>query len=193
VQFTNDPKLDLKRTFRKPYERRSGAASLLGLLRSDLQQFYGPESTVVGSVTAPLLAALGICAGLELLTKYWSGCPDVQARTVSDFLTTVARLSAADAEIILQFRNSLAHGYALGTRRRRDSRPFTYTLDTGGTSASPLISYLGADNYVINLWSLKRLFQIAIGECKRRIERDQQRLMEFQVCIRNLGEIGIAP
>lgn len=193
MQFTNNPKLDLKRTFRKPYPRRPSAASLLALLRSDLQQFYGPESTAAGCVTAPLLAALGICAGLELLAKYWSGCPDVSARTVSDFLTTVARLSAVDAEIVLQIRNSLAHGYALGTRRRKDNRHFSYTLDTGGTSASPLFSHPGADNYVINLWSLKRLFQIAIGECKQAIARDQQRLMEFQVCIKNLGEIGIAP
>jgi hypothetical protein len=163
------------------------------LLRSDLQQYYGPEAVPVGSVTAPLLAALGICAGLELLTKYWSGSPDVSARAVSDFLTTVTGLSAADAEIVLQFRNSLAHGYALGTRRRKDKRPFIYTLDPGGTSASPLISHPSADNYIINLWSLKRLFQTAIRESKRAIARDPQRLMEFQICMMNLGEIGIRP
>jgi hypothetical protein len=153
---------------------------LLALLRSDLQQFYGPELIENGSVNAPLLAALGICAGLELLAKYWSGCADVPARTVRDFLTTIAGLSEVDAEIVLQFRNSLAHGYALGTRRRNDHKPFTFTLDIGGTSASPLISRPGTDHYVINLWSLKRLFQIAIGECKRAISGNQQRLGVFR-------------
>jgi hypothetical protein len=193
VQFTNDPKLDLRRTFRKSYQRRRGTVSLLALLRHDLQQFYGPEATVARSVTAPLLAALGTCAGLELLAKYWSGCPDVPARTVIAFLTTVVRLTPVDAEILLQFRNSLAHGYALGTRRRKDNKPFSYSLDTAGTSSSPLVSHHGANNYVINLWSLKRLFEIAIRECKRALGRDQQRLMKFQVCIRSLGEIGVTP
>src|SRR5262245_2878141 len=111
---------DLNRTFRKPSPRSYGQASLLGLLRSDLQHHWGAESTPVGSVTAPLLAALGICVGLELLTKYWSGSTDVPASKVSEFLTTVTGLSTVDAEIVLQFRNSLAHGYALGTRRRKD-------------------------------------------------------------------------
>lgn len=191
MQFSNDPRLDLRRTFRKPSQRRPRTVSLLFLLRTDLQQFYGPESDEV-SVTAPLLAALGICAGLELLAKYWSGCPHMRASTVGDFLTTVGGLNATDAEIVLQFRNSLAHGYALGTRRRRDRRLFTYTLDTGASSASRPIFRRGADDYVINLWSLKRFFQKAISECKRAIARDQQRLMEFQVCIRNLGEVSIA-
>lgn len=193
MQFTNDPKRDLNRTFRKPSPETHERTSLLGLLRSDLKHYYGAESDSVGSVTTPLLAALGICAGLELLAKYWSGSPDVSASKVSEFLTTVTDLSTGDAEIVLQFRNSLAHGYALGTRRRKDRRPFRYTLDTGGTSMSPLISHTTPDNYTINLWSLKHLFRLAIRRCKHAIADDPQRLMEFQVCMLNLGEIRIKP
>jgi hypothetical protein len=168
------------------------AASLLKLLRADMEKFYGPESIESGSVNAPLLTALGICTGLELLAKYWSGCPDIKASTVSCFLTTVVGLSAMDAEIILQFRNSLAHGYSLSTRRRKDNKPFTYALNAGGSSASALISNIEADHYVINLWAFKRKFKIAISQCKKAIANDQKRLGEFQVCMRNLGEVSIS-
>ena len=111
---------------------------------------------------------------------------------VRDFLTSVAGLPLAQAETLLQFRNSVAHGYALGTRRRNDERTFSFTLDTSGAASSPVIAQKGANEYVINLWSLKRLFEVAIGQCKRAIRRDQQRLGRFQVCIRNLGEVAIA-
>ena len=192
MQFTNDPKLDLRRTFRKPSQRSPGKAPLLALLRTDLQQLYGTEAVHAGPVPAPLLAALGTCVGFELLAKYWSGCPDVPSGTVHDFLTTVVGLTPADAEVLIQFRNSLAHGYALGTRRRKDNRPFSFAIDTSATASSSVISHVGASQYVINLWSLKRLFRMAIRRCRKEIGRDQYRLGDFQVCIRNLGEIAIA-
>ena len=107
MQFSNDPKLDLRRTFRGSYRRRPRASSLLAWLRSDLQAFYGPEARVGGAVAAPLLTALGIRAGLELLAKYWSGCPDITGSVVEKFLTSVAGLSQPDAEALMQFRNSL--------------------------------------------------------------------------------------
>jgi hypothetical protein len=193
VRFSNDPKLDLRRTFRGPYRRRPRTSSLLAWLRSDLQEFYGPEKVVYGPVAAPLLTALGICAGLELLAKYWSGRPDITGQLVEEFLTKVAGLSQSDAEALMQFRNSLAHGYALGTRRRRDTRLFSFAIDTDHTAAAPVVVSGGSTEYTVNLWSLKRFFLTTIRRCRRAIACDQSRLGGFQVCVRNLGEIGVRP
>ncbi len=193
MRFSNDPKLDLRRTFRGPYRRRPRTSSLLAWLRSDLQEFYGPETIVCGPVAAPLLTALGICAGFELLAKYWSGRPDITTRLVKEFLTTVAGLSPSDAEALMQFRNSLAHGYALGTRRREDTRLFSFAIDTHYTAAAPVVVSRGATEYTINFWSLKRFFLTTIRRCRTVIAGDQSRLGSFQVCVRNLGEIGVTP
>jgi hypothetical protein len=163
----------------------------LVLLRSDLQSLYGPEGAVGGPVTTPRLAALGICAGLELLAKYWAGNPDVRQRAVLGFLTAVGDLSQSDAETLLQFRNSLAHGYGLATRRRSDQKAFSFSVDTGNTAAPTVVSNRGSGIYLVNLWSLKRLFLTAIRGCRRELGRDDTRLGKFQVCIRNLGEIAI--
>jgi hypothetical protein len=193
VQFSNDPKLDLRRTFRGPYRRRPRASSLLAWLRSDLQAFYGPEARVGGPVAAPLLTALGICAGLELLAKYWSGCQDIERTVVKEFLTSVAGLSQPDAEALMQFRNSLAHGYALGARRHKDKKLFSFAIDTDHTTGTAVVVSRGSNEYTVNLWSLKRFFLTAIGRCRKAIACDQGRLGNFQVCLRNLGEIGIRP
>ena len=181
MQFTNDPLLDLRRTFRRPSVGRPREASLLGLLRFDLQQFHATKGTAPAAVVAPLLAALGNCVGLELLAKYWSGGHDVPSSTVVDFLTSVGGLSQPDAEVLLQFRNSLAHGYGLGTRRRKDSKVFSFALDTGGTGSSPLISRRPANAYVINLPSLERLFDFATHQCRSAIARDPVRLGEIRI------------
>ena len=149
---------DLRRTFRGPYRRRPRASSLLAWLRSDLQEFYGPEAHIGGPVAAPLLTALGICAGLELLAKYWSGCQDIERTVVKEFLTSVAGLSQPDAEALMQFRNSLAHGYALGARRRKDKKLFSFAIDTDHTTGAAVVVSRGSNEYTVNLWSLKRFF-----------------------------------
>jgi hypothetical protein len=191
MQFSNDPKQDLRRTFRKPPTGRVRKGSLLVLLRSDLQRLYGPEDAVGGSVATPLLAALGIFAGLELLAKYWSGKMDTKHDDVVAFLTTVAGLTRPNAEALLQFRNSLAHGYGLATRRRADQKPFAFSLDTDFTAGAALVLPHGPDAYVVNLWSLKGLLVAAIGGCRRVLARDRMRLGGFQVCIRNLREVSV--
>jgi hypothetical protein len=158
-----------------------------------LQALYGPEAAVGGTVTAPLLAALGICAGLELLAKYWSGRSDTNREIVEKFLTAVAGLSEPDAEALMQFRNSLAHGYALGTRRRKDNRLFSFAIDTDHKMSAPILVPRSSYEYTVNFWSLRRFFLTAIDRCQGVIARDQRRLGEFQVYLRNLGEISVRP
>jgi hypothetical protein len=191
LQFSNDPMTDLKRTFRKPHRQRSQVSSLLTLLRNDLQAFYGPEASVGGTVAAPLLTSLGICTGLELLAKYWSGLYDIDQKVFIKFLTDVAMLEQSQAEELMQFRNSLAHGYALGTRRRKDKQLFSFTIDTRNTMATQVVVSSGANEYIVNIWSLKKFFLVTIGRCRKAIASDPCRLGDFQVCLRNLGEIGI--
>src|SRR5437899_10431471 len=98
--ITNDFRsqmLHLRRTFRSPPRGRVRRGSLLVLLRSNLQRLYGPESAGPGVVATPLLAALGIFAGLELLAKYWSGKADTAPSDVCKFLTDVLDVSAVDS------------------------------------------------------------------------------------------------
>ena len=193
MQFSNDPGRDLRRTFRGPYRRRPRVSSLLAWLRSELQALYGPEAGVGGTVAAPLLTALGICAGLELLAKYWSGCPDIKGAVVEEFLTRVAGLSQPEAEALMQFRHSLAHGYALGARRRQDKRLFSFAIDTDHTMGAAVVVSRGSNEYTVNLWSLKQFFLAAVGRCRKAIACDPSRLGGFQVCLQNLGEIGVRP
>jgi hypothetical protein len=191
VRFSNTPTLDLRRTFRKPPPGKLRKASLLVLLRSDLQSMYGSEGAVGGRIGAPLLVAMGVCAGLELLAKYWSGKTAVVQGDVLEFLTTVVGLTKPDAETLLQFRNSLSHGYGLATRRKKDDRPFSFSVDTNTTTASAVMLPAGPDAYIVHLWALKELFLKAIRRCRRAIAADWKRSGNFQMCIRNLGEIGI--
>jgi hypothetical protein len=136
---------------------------------------------------------LGICAGFELLAKYWSGCPDINGAPIEEFLTDVAGLSQSEAEALMQLRNSLAHGYALGTRRRKDKRLFSYAIDTDHTTGATVVVSRGSNEYTVNLWSLKKSFLTAIGRSRKAIARDKNRLGGFQLCLRNLGEIGVRP
>jgi len=103
----------LKRTFRKPTKGRIRQGSRLLLLRSDLQQLLGPEDASPQRVEAPLLAALVLSAGFELLAKYWSGKADTSPRDVELFLCTVVGVSPFDAAALVQLRHALAHGYGL--------------------------------------------------------------------------------
>ena len=191
MRFSNAPLLDLRRTFRKPPHGNVRKASLLVLLRGDLQSLYGPEASIGGHVAAPLLAALGIYSGLQLLSKYWFGEALTSQRQVCEFLTAAAGLTKSDAETLLQFRNSLAHNYGLTTRRRPDQKKFSFALDTSAAEGAALVRALGSGDYVVNLWSLKRLFVLAIGHCRIALAKDPIRLGKFQVCIRNLGEIAV--
>ncbi|MCH7749890.1 MAG: hypothetical protein IH939_17540 [Acidobacteria bacterium] len=139
----------------------------------------------------PLLAALGIFSGFELLSKYWCGKTHIGQKDVVEFLTVVAGLSTSDADTLIQLRNSLAHGYTLGTQRRDDDRPYSFSLDTAGTGQAPIVRCLAPHSYVVNMWSLKRHFIEATGRCRAALAQDGVRLGNFQVCVRNLGEVAV--
>ena len=162
------------------------------LLRSDLQSVYGPEPKLGGPVATPLLVALGISAGLELLAKYWSGKARTTQADVRSFLIDVGRLAKPDAEALVQFRNAVAHGYGLATRRVKDEQPFMFAVDTDTVTPVAVIKQTAADEYVVYLWPLKRFFLQCIAGCRRAISKDWQRMLGFVVCIRNLREIRVS-
>ena len=191
MRFTNNPRADLRRTFRTPPNGRIRRGSVLVFLRHDLKSLYGPEDSFGGQLSMPLLAALGMLSGIELLSKYWCGKTRVGQADVIAFLTRVAGLSQSDAETLIQLRNSLAHGYALGTRRKVDNRPYSFSLDTTGTGQGPIMRCSTPDSYVVNIWSLKRLFIDAAERCRAALAQDVERLGHFQACIRNLGELAV--
>ena len=162
------------------------------LLRSDLQSVYGPEAKLGGPVATPLLVALGISAGLELLTKYWSGKARTTQADVRDFLIDVGRLPKPDAEAIVQFRNAVAHGYGLATRRVKDEQPFMFAVGTDTVTSEAVIAQTAPEEYVVYLWPLKRFFLESVARCHRAIAPDWKRMLGFVVCIRNLREIRVS-
>jgi hypothetical protein len=192
VRFSNDPKVELRRTFERPRSAKPRKASLLKILRTDLQTAYGPESQIGGTLATPLLVALGVSAGLELLTKYWLGKTRTTQNDVLHFLTAVGQLPKPEAEALIQFRNAIAHGYGLATRRVQDDKPFTFAVDTDSTTSEAVIAQTGPELHVVYLWPLKRFFLKAVARCRRTIAADWQRLGGFAVCIRNLREIRVS-
>jgi hypothetical protein len=162
------------------------------MLRTDLQSVYGLESQIGGTIATPLLVALGISAGLELLTKYWSGKTRTTQNDVLGFLTDVGRLPKPEAEALIQFRNAIAHGYGLATRRVQDDQPFMFAVDTDNVTSPAVIAQTAPELHVVYLWPLKRYFLKAVARCRRAIAGDWQRLGGFVVCIRNLREIRVS-
>jgi hypothetical protein len=184
----------LKRTFRKPTNSRVRQGSRLLLLRRDLQELLGPEDAQPKAVEAPLLAALGISAGFELLAKYWSGKADTTPHDVEMFLHTVVGVRPSDAAALVQLRHALAHGYGLKTwQRGTRGRPLAFRLMTEPPRPSdPVVQPKGTDSYIVNLWLLRRLFLGAVGQCRRVLAKDYTRLYKFELCTWNLAGVAVS-
>lgn len=143
--------------------RGSGHRSLLHLLRRDLQALYGPESHfgLAGKVKhkAPVLAALGMMVGLDLLSTL--SCPDELRRKVGPrFDWFLGEFSVQDeawkAAFLRDLRHSLAHRYSMRVHAQGSFRFST------SAEYEDWVVRVG-EEYVVNLWGLKDLFLQTIG------------------------------
>src|ERR1039457_3832004 len=107
---SNDIHTRIARVFMEPSKRfADNRRPFLYLLRRDLSDLYGPEAEPPNPsvIKAPLLAALGVMVGFELLTKYWSGkYMKTSGEDVEEFLRLVSGISDREVKGLAQFRHA---------------------------------------------------------------------------------------
>ncbi|MHC4687669.1 MAG: hypothetical protein ACYTEW_25690 [Planctomycetota bacterium] len=127
--------------------------------------------------------------GIELLGKLWSGEHDAPVSIIEEFLERVMRVPKDDAQAIAQFRHALAHGYRLGTKRRKNGRDYSFAVSDA--KGEDYFVKQSGEIHVVNLWGLKRLLLHSIESYREILESDSGLIGKFMVCLANLGEVQV--
>ncbi|OGP67008.1 MAG: hypothetical protein A2031_05385 [Deltaproteobacteria bacterium RBG_19FT_COMBO_43_11] len=190
--FSNDVQTEIARVFSHPSDRfYENQVSLMYLLRRDLQNQYGQEDGPPVKVKSPLLTCLGIMVGFELLTKLWSGEHETCSALIENFLNKVAQLQNHKSVALVQFRHAIAHGYRLGIKRKKDKKFYSFVVDDTSDCHECIQEVVDSQNFLVNIWKLKKLFLYSIKEYKRLLEADFDLQKKFMVCLANLGDVQI--
>ncbi len=162
---------DIDNCFRAPRSTfpPSSTRAVLYVLRRDLEKLYGSEKRrYIKAHKAPMLAVLGMMAGIDLLSKFYSGKESNTTRTdFKNFLKNCGKLSEYESEALYQYRCALAHNYGLFTINKKGI-PYGFSLDDN-LSNKKLIKKVGKDYYHINFWQMKRFFLNCIAELESRL------------------------
>jgi len=157
---------DMDNCFRAPRSTfpPSSTRAVLYVLRRDLEKLYGSEKCrYIKGYKAPMLAVLGMMAGIDLLSKFYSGKGlNTTATDFKNFLEDCGKLSEHESEALYQYRCALAHSYGLFTISKKGI-PYKFSLDDN-LSNKKLIKKVGKDYYRINFWQMKKFFLYCIGE-----------------------------
>jgi hypothetical protein len=189
--ITHDPAVEISRMFLDPNEEcADDRLPLLYLLRRDLQNHYGNEADPPSNVLSPLLTALGIMVGFEVLTKLWTGDHQAGTDRIEEFLKKICSLPEGQAIALVQFRHALTHGYRLQSLRRRDLQMYSFSL-SDVSDGKECIADLGSGLFEVNLWRLKDLFLVAIKKYRCLLEASSDLQRKFMVTKANIGEIEI--
>ena len=102
--------------FRQPPVKGAGsgnARSILYHLRRDLRDISVHEGrrTANKRLRAPVLGSFGIMVGYEILAQVWTGKSSVAKRHLRQTYREMLKVSPVKANLMIQFRNALAHGY----------------------------------------------------------------------------------
>jgi len=175
--------------------------SVLFLLRRDLEKLYGAESRKhIRTHKAPMLAVLGMMAGIELLAKFNTGkATQTTNNDFKEFLVGYGNLTRAKAEVLYQYRCALAHSYGLYTMKRASGkrpRSFKFSLDDS-PRCSCLIEKLSYNHYVISFWQMKQLFLHCVESlkaCLRSPDSRNHRMLvkNFVRVVKRIGYIRIS-
>ena len=191
--ISNDIHTEIPRVFMDPARTYpDNRRPFLYLLRRDLTTLYGPEDSVpdLSKLKAPLLTALGVMIGLELLAKLRIGKHEATFEDLESFMRDICKLPVDQATALAQFRHAVAHGYRLGATRRKDQQRYSFALSDVISAASP-ITEIKPLEFTVNLWALKKLFVAAIKGYRAILEADFDLQKKFTVCLANLGECQI--
>lgn len=154
--------------FKPPTEPPSDhGGGILFHLRCDLVKLYGREGDFKGDVSAqPMLAMMGMLAGIDYLSKVYSS----QGTSRRRFVETVRDLCALNinnAEALYQFRCALIHSVSLSAVSTcAYERGTKFVFEITDQADTPVITKLSDDRkeatYRINFWELKRCFSNVI-------------------------------
>jgi hypothetical protein len=168
---------------------------VLFLLRRDLVRLYGSEKRKqIKRHKAPMLAVLGMMAGIDLITKFSIGLQDTGRAQFKYFLMEYGKLNKQNAETFYQFRCSLAHSYGLYAISR-EKKIYRFALDDNPNNRD-LIKNISPNYYIINFWQMKKFFLSCINEMKRRLWNPEYPnhsilLNNFQTVFKDIGYVEI--
>lgn len=157
--------------FRPPRSQRppGPARPVLYVLRRDLEKLYGSEKRrYIKNHKAPMLAVLGMMAGMDLMAKLHFGkTSNLGGKKFKQFLQNYGKLSKGQAKALYQYRCALAHNYGLFSIDRK-GKQYKFSLDDSQSNRK-LIQKIGNNQYHINFWQMKKFFLYCIGELESRL------------------------
>lgn len=168
-----------------PNHRRSN----LYVLRRDLNDLLCGEGEVVPNPKAPILAAIGILAGIDFLAWTLSWPRDPGRLHFVNFLVKYGSLSENLAEVLYQFRCAQVHGYGLySIRKSKNAGVYRFVLYPSPTPAAAITKNpqtLELNCYVISLFPLRELFLRMIKAFEESVRRDPEINQKF---LRNISK-----
>ena len=158
--------------FRQPPVKGAGsgnARSILFHLRRDLRDISAHEGrkTANKRLKAPVLGSFGIMVGYELLAQVWTGKSSVAKKHLRQTYREMLKVSRSKANLMIQFRNAVAHGYTLEITDRDDGRKYSFKL-SNQSQRSAWFRKEGAKTR-INFWALRWRFLGDINDLHKRL------------------------
>lgn len=162
------PKKYLEAFFRSPREGDPSGTSraVLFVLRRDLEKLYGPENGPDGDLlVSPILGAIGMMTGIDLLTKMTNGKTGKELSGHKDFvgfLIKYGKQSPEYAEALYQYRCAQTHAYGFSSFSRKGAK-FTFGLDDRIPTNQQAIWRHPRNHFEVNYWNLKLLFRRCVA------------------------------
>ena len=180
--------------FRKPADGdpQTNRRSNLYVLRRDLCDLLSPEHNVTIDIKAPMLAAIGMLSGIDLLawTTTW---PEEPKRTdFVAFLVKYGGMPENDAQALYQYRCAQVHSYGLFSIRKQEGvkADYTFTLDPAQT-AHQAITFRSTEkhphNYTVALYPLRELFLAIIDKFEHAVRNDRSTRRTFLAAVEKIG------
>lgn len=171
MEFSIDFNKKLNEFFAPPPAKGAGPGdirSVLFLLRRDLRDLSLPEGSEADAKAAniaPVLASAGLMIGFELLARIWIGENDPGQKALIQAFKEILGVDANVADLMVNFRNAIAHGYQLEIFAR-GGKKYRFAL---GDHAGSNLWFEERNNgteveYHLNFWELRRRFLDAVAK-----------------------------
>lgn len=172
-------------TFSQLYLLRRDIMTCFGINANGGQQFPSQQKALWPGV-------MGICAGIDLLGKFFAGNDDLGevGKRYKDFLTTYFGVQQNEAEILYQLRNSLLHSFGLYSEVKKKDKVHVYKFVlTGNTGV--LIIPKDQNTYIIDINLFRKNFETAIDAYEASIRHEANLQGNFANMMSKHGRIGI--
>lgn len=170
--------------FRNPEEEPVdlGTLGVLYLLRRDILRCLQND----GAILFPALML--ICAGIDLLAKFYAGNDDgnVGQRYKDYTIKYFSGISTRDAEVLYQLRNALLHSFGLYSRDRQGNE---YNFRIG--PATQLVA-LHNGSYYVSIQLLFLEFEHSIARYRNDLASDSTLRTKFQRMFPWYGTTGLS-